>query len=795
MGPRKARDRSFLWSRSREALCCALAAIALQACTGLLNTDILKARGTEVFTLANASLKLKSPKLTQKTQSRFEVQCVNAAAFMIADASSAPNESDARWHDCSTSGTQLIDQSNAPGLHELRLWGKDISGKISGSIDSLYVNRAPYLRLKNPDPKAMVSDPTNAQILLANGNVVVARPSENLGGTQRGRVQLYNGATGELIASYEGATDSDQIASGGVLALANGNFAFASPLEDVANLSDAGRVRLIDGETGDVLSDVAGEFTNDQVGVSGLFALSNNRVLVLSRNARYAGQDQAGTIVVLDATSGQEVTRFGGENAYANLGEVHLILANGNIVLTEPGLQVGALDQAGAAILFDGQTSQEIGRTVGDDAFDQLGHDLYPLSNGNYVIGNISDYVGGLSSAGAAILVDGQTGHEIDRVEGDNFIDQFSLGGITELGNGDYIVRNWFDQVSSQSAVGSLVFVNGSTGAELTRAVGAQDQDMLGFEAPIDLGNGNFAAGSTTARLGANTSAGVAMLINGTTGAKIDTVRGAREDDFMHVIAGLSNGNYLIGSPYYDKDGTHADTGLVILKDGLSGAEVARFEGATAGDQVGSRVFALSGARFAIISPFEDVSGVADRGTLRIVDGTSGTVLMSLSGDLAGDELGGGTSNFSAESSILLPDGRLILASPAVDNSSHVDVGSLTVVDTTNLQVLSTIYGDNDGDKLGFDGIEVVSGSRLMVKSSVEVNSSGVQAGGVRLFRLDNYAELSRLEGASSGDGLGVQDSTTLSSFLPHIVISAPLYKEASVPDADLVFVLSNDQI
>ena len=66
--------------------------------------------------------------------------------------------------------------------------------------------------------------------VLPNGNIVVADPAYNGGiGANAGAAYLYNGATGAVISTLTGLAAGNQVGSGGVVVLKNGNYVVRSP--------------------------------------------------------------------------------------------------------------------------------------------------------------------------------------------------------------------------------------------------------------------------------------------------------------------------------------------------------------------------------------------------------------------------------------------------------------------------------------------------------------------------------------------------------------------------------------
>jgi hypothetical protein len=101
------------------------------------------------------------------------------------------------------------------------------------------------------DPHPDGGNQFGATILpLSTGNVVITSPLDDAGGTDAGAVYLFNGATGALISTVRGSSAFDQIGSGGVTALTNGNYVILSPRWDSGAVADAGAATWGSGTTG-----------------------------------------------------------------------------------------------------------------------------------------------------------------------------------------------------------------------------------------------------------------------------------------------------------------------------------------------------------------------------------------------------------------------------------------------------------------------------------------------------------------------------------------------------------------
>ncbi len=111
---------------------------------------------------------------------------------------------------------------------------------------------------------------------LSNGNYVVRSPEWH---ESRGAVTWGNGTTGlSGVVSYAnslvGTTANDQVGSGGISVLANGNYIVSSPNWDNGAAVDAGAVTWVRGSDGSLLSGVTGQ----AVGLTNSFTGSPTRI-------------------------------------------------------------------------------------------------------------------------------------------------------------------------------------------------------------------------------------------------------------------------------------------------------------------------------------------------------------------------------------------------------------------------------------------------------------------------------------------------------------------------------------
>ena len=259
-----------------------------------------------------------------------------------------------------------------------------------------------------------------AVTLLPNGNFVVVDTSYDAGATlDVGAVYLYNGATGAQISALTGTSADDQVGSGGVVVLTNGNYLVFSPNWDNGSVAGAGAVT----------------WGSKTTGVNGVLGAANSLV---GSNA----DDQVG---------------------YDNGSTGYLELPNGHYVITSPGWDNGAATNAGAVTWGSGTSGVKgsvsaANSLVGSTTNDLVGQSgqysgVASLSNGNYVVNSPAwdrtDTNPDVLNAGAVTWGNGTVGVKGtigpgNSLVGSNDNDAVGSGAITgsiqELADGNYVV-------------------------------------------------------------------------------------------------------------------------------------------------------------------------------------------------------------------------------------------------------------------------------------------------------------------------------------------------------------------
>ena len=287
--------------------------------------------------------------------------------------------------------------------------------------------------------------------------------------------------------SLVGSTANDIVGGSlGVTALTNGNYVVASSNWDNGAVVNAGAVTWGSGTTGvtgavSAANSLVGSTANDNVGGSGVTALSNGNYVV-----RSPFWDNGAVVNAGAATWGSGTTGVTGAVSAANSlvgstandvvgGSGVTALSNGNYVVRSPSWDNGAVADAGAVTWGSGTTGVT-GRSPPPTAWsaprptmssDSRG--VTALPNGNYVVLSWHWDNGAVADAGAATWGSGTTGvtgavSAANSLVGSTASDRVGIG-VTALSNGNYVVAQpVLGQRRRQSTRGAATWGSGTTG-------------------------------------------------------------------------------------------------------------------------------------------------------------------------------------------------------------------------------------------------------------------------------------------------------------------------------------------
>lgn len=570
-------------------------------------------------------------------------------------------------------------------------------------------------------------------IALPNGNIVVSDPNASVNGmTFVGAVYLYR-PDGTLVSTLVGSSAGDSIGAGvgqaRITVLANGNFVVPSPYWKNASASSAGAVTFGNANTGwgpgtvviGVGNSLVGSKSDDLVGYHGVTALSDGNYVVASASWDNGSIANAGAVTWADGTAG--VTGpVGAFNSIVGTatgdgigGDGVTALSNGRYVIASSawnGVR-GAVTRVAGGGTVTGTVSAS-NSLVGTTAFDAVGARVFKLSNGNYVVASPS-WSGGL---GAATWVNAVTAQPLGAVSTSNSLvgtlttDTIGSDGVTALSNGNYVVGSsgW------NANRGAATWGNGSSGAIGTvdnnpSITGGAADDYVGYYAAVPLSNGSYVVNSPYW----NGNRGAATWGNGATGTALTVsplnslVGNSANDGVGAQVVALSSGHYVVGSPDWN-----GKMGAATWGNGTNGnpkgaiTALNSLVGSSANDAVGGNLLALANGNYvASTYAWNGKRGATTWGNGST--GTTGTVS-------AGNSLVGTTANDGVGSSVLaLSNGNFAAINFAWNNAGFSSVGCFSwgsgrgftkgAVSTAN-----SIFGQLPNDSVG-NGLAVAYGN------------------------------------------------------------------------------------
>jgi uncharacterized protein DUF5650/dockerin type I repeat protein len=567
--------------------------------------------------------------------------------------------------------------------------------------------------------------------VLASGNYVAVVHAWDNGAMANAGAVTFGGATSGVLGAISaansliGSTASDFVGLGGVTPLTNGNYVVSSPSWSDGSgrltKADVGAVTFASGTAGihgtiSSANSLIGGTSNDQIGggsspqspsvVGGVQALANGSFLVISPFWDNGGIEDAGAVTRGNAKTGVSglvtaTNSLVGSTANDHVGGAGRVteLTNGNYVVNSPDWDATGAVDAGAVTFANGATGivgpvSATNSLVGSTAADGFSNTVTALANGNFVVASpFWNSQGGVVDAGAATFGNGGTGitgpiSTSNSLVGDHTHDEVGLGGVMALANGNYVVASnlW------SSNLGAATFGNGTTGmigvVDATNSLVGSTADDFGITSVTPLTNGNYVVGNPFWDHGGLMDVGAVTFGSGTAGISgpvttANSLVGFSAEDNVGTVTALKNGNYVVQSQLWDNSETGAmDAGAVTFGSGTSGvtgfvSSANSLVGSTSNDLVGS-VIALASGNYVVVSPSWDSGGLVDAGAATFVNGASGlTGQVSDANSLIGSTAGDRVGG-GAGYVTPLANGNYVVVSPSWDNASFADAGAAT---------------------------------------------------------------------------------------------------------------------
>ncbi|MDB6131781.1 MAG: Cadherin proteinputative collagen-binding protein [Verrucomicrobiales bacterium] len=566
-------------------------------------------------------------------------------------------------------------------------------------------------------------------------------------------------------------------------ALPNGNIVVTDPEYDAPGpVSNVGAAYLYDGRTLELISVLTGTRAGDSVGVS-ITVLKNGNYLIGSPGWANGGKAKAAGAL----TWGSAVTGVSGRvspdnslvgTAAADRAGSGLIypLSNGNAVACSPEAGNGDGIKTGAVTWINGGTGttgplSAANSLVGSTAYDSIGNYVTVLPTDDYVVITPLWDSGTAENAGAVTLGRGRTGvrgliSASNSLTGSAANDGVGSGGVTSLGNGNFLVSSPYWNNGAAAAAGAMTWCGGLTGTAgsvtpSNSLVGTRSNDRLGRPWATDtvggitvLTNGNYLVLAPSWDNGPVTDAGAVVRgdgktgITGTVSADNALVGGSQYDHVGTGACALANGNYVVISPGWSNgdeasagavtwcDGAAGKTGMVTAENSLVGLREDMVGGSGQIWEQSSGVAALSNGNYVVISPlWNGRRGRETFGAVTWGDGNAGVSGLvstenSLVGSVGGDSVG-------SQGVAALANGNYVVCSPNWSGSPEynrtlrgaVTWGSGITGVAGRVSHENSLVGRRRGDHVGWGRVTALSNGHYVV-GSPEYQNQGIPESG-----------------------------------------------------------------
>ncbi|MES2658775.1 MAG: Ig-like domain-containing protein, partial [Verrucomicrobiota bacterium] len=387
--------------------------------------------------------------------------------------------------------------------------------------------------------------------VLTNGNYVVRSVNWDNGAiSNAGAVTWGSGTAGVSGAvsaanSLVGPTANDNVGLNGVTALTNGNYVVLTGTWDNGAVMNVGAATWRSGTTAtsgtvSAANSLVGTKANDNVGSQNATALANGNYVVRSTGWDNGAAVNAGAVTWGNGTTGVSgvvgpANSLVGSKTDDSVGSPSVTaLANGSYVVVSQNWDNVSAADAGAATWGSGTAGvsgavSAANSLVGSTANNSVGTGgVTVLTNGNYVVRSQNWDNGAVADVGAATWGSGTAGvsgavNATNSLIGSTASDNVSVGGVTALANGSYVVRSQSWDNGAAVNAGAATWGSGTAGVSgavsaANSLVGSTANDFVGGGNFTVLANGNYVVASWYWDNGAATDAGAATWGSGTAG-------------------------------------------------------------------------------------------------------------------------------------------------------------------------------------------------------------------------------------------------------------------------------------
>ncbi len=491
-----------------------------------------------------------------------------------------------------------------------------------------------------------------------------------------------------------------------------------------------------------------------------VIALKTGRVLVIDSLFDDGATADVGAVYLFQA-DGTLISTLKGSTAGDKIGgDGGIELANGNVVLMSLSWDNGAVVDAGAITLINGVTgvsgivspSNSVVGGVRDDFLNVLVERVGSAAASNYVLRLPRWNNGAATDAGAARFCSGSTPaagliSAANALVGSTANDKVGdANAFTLLDNGNYVISSPEWDNGAVVNAGASTFGNGSTGVSgvisaSNSLIGTTANDGLAMSV-TKLTNDNYIVARLNWSSATLATVGAVTWCRGTAADPIGVVSSANSfvgatanDQIGRNVRALTNGHYVVGSTVCD-NGAFVNAGAVAWGDGTIGLKGVvgignALMGNSSSDGVGNPLVALTNGNYAVGSPNWRTGAGVLVGAVTWCVGTGPTTGLvtaanSLIGSTAGDTIG---SNVVA-----LTNGNYVTFSLNWDNGALVDASAATLCNGTTGTVgvvspANSLVGKAANESIG--GIQVLSNGNYVLRSTGWDNGAESNAGAI----------------------------------------------------------------
>lgn len=430
------------------------------------------------------------------------------------------------------------------------------------------------------------------------------------------------------------------------------------------------------------------------------------------------------------------------------------VLTNGNFVYSNYNHSEPGRKNCGIVQLYNGKTLALISTLLGARAGDQIGQRVYALPNGNFVTSSEYCNTDGLGRTGAVTWINGVTGlsgtvGSSNSLTGSSYMDQVSIGGVTVLANGNYVVGSYRWTNGTGTSIGAVTWCSGATGrtgyvSAANSLIGAWGGDLVGANSSIfSLTNGNYVVVTKNWDNGPISDAGAVTWGNGTTGtfgvvSTANSLVGSNPNDQVGSggVTALSNGNYVVCSPGW-RNAAFATAGAATWANGSTGliGEVSTANslvGSQANDRVGhDGATALVNGHYVVGSSYWNNGAIGMAGAATWGNGTTGIVgTISPANSLVGSH----EYDFVGGRATPLTNGNYVVVSWSWGDGTNPTVGAITWCNGAGptageVTPANSLVGSFTAERLGT--VAALTNGNYVVVNPKWVNGNGENLGAV----------------------------------------------------------------